>query len=72
MAKELSNEELRNISVEELGSRLIAARKALFDLRLKRAEVKNPLEIRWKRREIARILTIIKEKERSGKSGTGK
>ena len=55
-------ETLRQLDVNELNGKLITARKALFELKLKRSEQKNPLKIKWTRHGIARILTIIKEK----------
>jgi large subunit ribosomal protein L29 len=64
---------LRQLSVNELGEKLVAARKELFDMRIKRSELKNPLKLRSTRRGIARILTLINEKEaRSGAAETKK
>jgi ribosomal protein L29 len=55
-------ETLRQLDMNELNGKLISARKALFELKLKRSEQKNPLKIKWTRHSVARILTIIKEK----------
>jgi large subunit ribosomal protein L29 len=63
---------LRQLGQEDLAAKLTLARKALFDTRLRRAELKNPLELRKKRREVAKILTIMKEKEISGKASKSK
>jgi ribosomal protein L29 len=63
MAKQKDTaENLRQLEVSELNGKLEAGREALFKLKLKRSEQKNPLKIRWARRNVARILTIIKEK----------
>ena len=60
--KENTIENLRQLGVNELKGKLISARKELFLLKLKRTEQKNPLKIRWVRRDVARILTLINEK----------
>ena len=63
MAKQKDTaENLRQLEVNELKGKLESGREALFKLKLKRSEQKNPLKIRWARRNVARILTIIKEK----------
>jgi ribosomal protein L29 len=55
-------ENLRQLDVKELEGKLVSGRENLFKLKLKRSEQKDPLKIRWARRNVARILTIIKEK----------
>jgi ribosomal protein L29 len=55
-------ENLRQLDVSELQGKLVSARKNLFEMKIKRSEQKDPFKIRWARRSIARILTIIKEK----------
>lgn len=56
--------EIRELTIEELKRREKDLRSELLDLRIKKAtqQLKNPLRIREVRREIARILTIIREK----------
>jgi|YelNatPaOPRAMG01_1025707.scaffolds.fasta_scaffold509200_1 large subunit ribosomal protein L29 len=56
--------ELRNMSKEELLSKLEEMKKRLFELKLKHNvfKIKNPLEIRNLRRDIARVNTILREK----------
>ncbi|MFN3551195.1 MAG: 50S ribosomal protein L29 [Endomicrobiia bacterium] len=55
---------LKELSKEELLLKLEELQKKLFDLKLKHStvKIKNPLEIRNVRRDIARIKTLIKEK----------
>ncbi len=60
--KENTTENLRQLGADDLKHKLVAARKELFMLKLKRTEQKNPLKVRWARREVARILTLINEK----------
>lgn len=67
MAKKVTIDELRQLTVPELQERLVLTRKELFALRIKRAELKNPLKLRWLRRNVARILTLVKEKTAGGK-----
>jgi ribosomal protein L29 len=55
-------ENLRQLDVSELQGKLVSARRNLFEMKIKRSEQKDPFKIRWARRSIARILTIIKEK----------
>jgi ribosomal protein L29 len=67
MAKQKKNiDELRSLSVPELKDKLLTARKSLLEMRMKRAEQKNPLKLRWVRRDIARILTFINQKSTGG------
>lgn len=56
--------ELRKMSAEELQTKLEEARKELFDLRFKHAtaQLENTTGIPATKRNIARILTILKEK----------
>ncbi len=57
--------ELRQLSIEELGSELHNLKEELFSLKFKHKtqRVSNPLKIRTARRDIARLLTIKYEKE---------
>lgn len=58
--------ELRELSVADLQQRLNEAQKSLTDMRFKKAvtgQLENPTRIRTTRREIARIQTILTEKQ---------
>jgi len=58
--------ELRELSVADLQQRLSEAQKNLTDMRFKKAvtgQLENPTRIRTTRREIARIQTILTEKQ---------
>ena len=57
--------ELRNLSKQELGEKVVALKKSLYEIRIQKAtgRIEKPGRIREARREIARILTILKEKE---------
>ena len=60
-------EELKNKSVEELQTELVAAKKELFNLRFQNAtnQLDNTARIKDVRRNIARIQTVITEKARA-------
>lgn len=57
--------EIRELSVQELQERIDAEKAALNALKINHAvsPVENPTSIRKARRNIARMLTILKEKE---------
>lgn len=57
--------EIRDKSNDELLKTLDEFKKELFDLRFQRAtgSIDNPMRIRELRRSIARILTVLKERE---------
>ena len=59
-------EDLRNKSVAELNEELVAAKKELFNLRFQNAtnQLDNTSRIKEVRKNIARIQTIITEKEK--------
>ena len=58
-------EEIRVLSYEELQRQLEAARKELFDLRFRLAtkQLVNHREVRRVKKEIARLQTIMRERE---------
>ena len=62
--------EVRAMSVAELNTKLDALKKDLFMLRMQHAtnQLDNPLKIRETKRDIARVMTMLREKELSGAS----
>lgn len=60
--------EIREKSVAELNDELIALKEELFRLRFQHAtnQLENPLKLRSVKREIARVKTIIRERELQG------
>ena len=62
-AKEIK--EIRGLSVEKLEQKLQELKKDLFMLRMQHAtnQLDNPLKIAAVKKDIARIKTIIREKE---------
>ena len=61
--------ELRDMSDEELEEKMVSTRKELFNLRFQSATgaLENSARLRSAKREIARILTVKTERERTGK-----
>ena len=64
-AKEIK--EIRGLSVEKLEEKLQGLKKDLFMLRMQHAtnQLDNPLRIAVVKKDIARIKTIIREKEQN-------
>ncbi len=58
-------EDLRAKSTEELEKMVVELKEKLMRLRFKNAfgQLENPMEIRSTKRQIARILTILRERE---------
>ncbi len=61
---------IREQSAEELKLRIAELREELFNLRFRNSmkQLDNPLKIRGGRREIARLLTVLAEKDREKKA----
>lgn len=60
----MKTSELRELGIEELKRKADELRREVLSARIARSnqQLKNPLKLRWLRREVARILTLIKEK----------
>ncbi len=61
-------QELRDLSVEELERRLIETKEELFNLRFQNAtgQLDNYRRLRELRKDIARVKTVLREKELEG------
>ncbi|MFN3406271.1 MAG: 50S ribosomal protein L29 [Caldimicrobium sp.] len=57
--------DLRELSLPELKEKLVELRQELFNLRFQKSihRLENPMKLRNLRRDIARVLTVIREKE---------
>ena len=60
--------ELRTLSNEELVAKIKESKNELFDLRLKQStgSLEKPSKIRELRKNVARMQTILKERENGG------
>ena len=56
---------IREMSEAELNSELVRMKKDLFNLRFQHVtgQIENPIKMRETKRDIARVKTIIREKE---------
>ena len=56
---------IKNLSVEDLNKKLADLKKDLFMLRMQHAtnQLENPMQIAAVKKDIARVMTIIREKE---------
>ncbi len=61
----MKKEELKELSIDELKSRLIDVQKELEKLKFQKAlqQLENPLQLRYLRKEIAQIKTVLNEFE---------
>ena len=57
--------EVRKMNAEQLNEKLTGLKKDLFYLRMQHAtnQLDNPLKIKETKRDIARVKTVIREKE---------
>ena len=57
--------ELKNLSVEDLAKKLDELKKDLFMLRMQHAtnQLDNPMQIAATKKDIARVMTILAEKQ---------
>jgi large subunit ribosomal protein L29 len=63
---------IRDMTADEIRDRIAEVREELFNLRFRNAmkQLDNPLKIREGRREMARLLTTLHEKEVAEASAT--
>ncbi|MFC1666834.1 50S ribosomal protein L29 [Candidatus Omnitrophota bacterium] len=59
--------ELRNLSKQELDEKMVALKKSLFEMRTQGStgRIEKPSKISQMRKDIARILTVLGEKEKN-------
>ncbi len=60
---------MREQSVDEMRERVAELRQEIFNLRFRNSmkQLDNPLKIREGRRELARLLTVLGEKEKAAR-----
>ena len=65
--------EIRDLDDSELSKRLVELRKEVFGLRFSNAtgELDNTAGIGRAKRDLARALTVVRERQLTGKSGQG-
>ena len=67
MGSRVKAETMRDQAVDEIKARVAELREELFNLRFRNSmkQLDNPLKIREGRREIARLLTVLAQKEKA-------
>ena len=62
--------ELRTLSQAELDAKLLELKKELFNLRFQQAinQLDNPMRISAVRKDIARVMTVIRDMQLNGKN----
>ena len=62
------NNDLRNLTTEEINKKIDSLKEELFNLKIKKAmgNLENPAHMRELRKEVARLKTILKEREIEG------
>jgi len=70
----MKTEELRDLSLDELANKEKALKKELFDMRYQRkiGRVEKPHRFREIRKDIARILTLLKERNSEAQGSAAK
>lgn len=65
---------MRDMTVDEIQVRVAELREEMFNLRFRNTmkQLDNPLKIRESRREMARLLTVLREKESAAAQGEEK
>ena len=65
MVNKMKASEIRSMSAEELQNKLVELKKDLFMLRMQHAtnHLDNPIKISNVRRDIARVKTVLREKQ---------
>ncbi len=61
----LKFKEIKDLSTEELGKRVKTAQTELFEMKMKQTmgQLASPIELRFKRRDIAKLKTAIAAKK---------
>ena len=64
----MKTNELRKLSTEEINKKIAESKEELFNLRMKQAtgNLENPARIRDLRKTVARLKTILREREIEG------
>jgi large subunit ribosomal protein L29 len=64
----MKTNEIRKLSTEEINKKITESKEELFNLRMKQATgtLENPARIRELRKTVARLKTILREREIEG------
>lgn len=66
----MKSKEVRGFNIDQLKEQLISKEEELFNLKIQLStkQLENPMKIREARRNVARLKTILREKEKGTKA----
>jgi large subunit ribosomal protein L29 len=66
----MKSKEVREFNIDQLKQQLISKEEELFNLKIQLStkQLENPMKIREARRHVARLKTILREKEKGTKA----
>ncbi len=66
----MKTKELRELTIDELNTKLVELKEELFNLRFRHAtgQLENPVSLRTCKKDIAKVKTIIRERELKAKA----
>jgi len=66
----VKSKEMREMSIEQIKHNLVSKEEELFNLKIQLStkQLENPMKIREARRQVARLRTILREKEKGPKA----
>ncbi len=66
----MKSKEVREMNIEQLKQQLISKEEELFNLKIQLStkQLENPMKIREARRHVARLKTILREKEKGSRA----
>jgi len=66
----VKSKEVREMSIEQIKNNLVSKEEELFNLkiRLSTKQLENPMKVKEARRQVARLRTILREKEKGPKA----
>ena len=66
----MKSKEIREMNIDQLKQHLITKEEELFNLKIQLStkQLENPMKIREARRHVARLKTILREKEKGTKA----
>jgi large subunit ribosomal protein L29 len=69
----MKTSKIRDLSLEELQARETELKEELFNLRFQHGtnQLENPMRMKQTKKDIARVLTVIKERQRAESQNEG-
>ena len=66
----MKSKEIREMTIEQIKHNLVSKEEELFNLKIQLStkQLENPMKVREARRQVARLKTILREKEKGPKA----